>query len=111
MGAVGIHEIGHLLGLSHSNDPNAIMFPSYSPGRLTLGQDDIEGIQALYGSQEITLEGSVSGRLSAGEDEARFKVSLPSSAFVTVEGPSDADFDLYIKRDTPPTTMNFDLRA
>ena len=49
---VAIHEIGHNLGLGHSDDPNAIMFASYRGPRRTLGADDIEGIQTLYGINE-----------------------------------------------------------
>lgn len=47
---VAIHEIGHLLGLGHSQVPEAIMYPSISQG-VTKGlyQDDIQGINALYG--------------------------------------------------------------
>ena len=46
---VAAHEIGHNLGLDHSNDPNALMYPSYSAPRRFLGQDDIAGVQSLYG--------------------------------------------------------------
>lgn len=49
---VAIHEIGHNLGLGHSEDPNAIMFASYRGPSRTLGTDDIAGIQALYGIRE-----------------------------------------------------------
>jgi hypothetical protein len=46
---VAAHEIGHTLGLAHSNDPDALMFPSYGGPRRFLGDDDIAGVQSLYG--------------------------------------------------------------
>lgn len=48
--SVFIHEVGHLLGLGHSQVAQAIMFPSISYGvqKRTLQPDDIAGIQALY---------------------------------------------------------------
>jgi len=46
---VAAHEIGHNLGLDHSSDPKALMYPSYSEPRRFLGQDDIAGVQSLYG--------------------------------------------------------------
>ncbi|MBA0769161.1 hypothetical protein Gotri_017924, partial [Gossypium trilobum] len=48
--SVAIYEIGHILGLGHSEDPNAIMYAFFSPGTIkrNLGQDDIDGIRALY---------------------------------------------------------------
>lgn len=45
---VTLHEAGHSLGLGHSADPAAIMFPSYQATDI-LGDDDINGIQTLYG--------------------------------------------------------------
>jgi hypothetical protein len=45
------HEIGHFLGLSHSDDPNATMRPGYRPGRIdlrTLDLDDISGVCSIY---------------------------------------------------------------
>lgn len=42
------HEFGHALGLGHSDDPGALMFPSGDPHR-SLSPDDIAGIQAIYG--------------------------------------------------------------
>ncbi|KAJ9135091.1 hypothetical protein P3X46_032444 [Hevea brasiliensis] len=48
--SVALHELGHVLGLAHSQDPNAVMHSGIAPGTIKrdLTQDDIQGIQALY---------------------------------------------------------------
>ena len=46
--SVATHEIGHLLGLHHSADPDALMFP-YVNDALKPRSDDIAKIQRLYG--------------------------------------------------------------
>ncbi|KAL9372902.1 hypothetical protein Peur_035146 [Populus x canadensis] len=50
--SVAVHEIGHLLGLGHSSVEESIMYPTISSRtkKVELADDDIQGIQVLYGS-------------------------------------------------------------
>ncbi|XP_076901296.1 metalloendoproteinase 2-MMP-like [Bidens hawaiensis] len=48
---LALHEIGHLLGLAHSEVENAIMWPTFTSGVTKgLNFDDVQGIRALYGN-------------------------------------------------------------
>ena len=47
---VGLHELGHILGLQHSNVAGSVMFPSVSSNstKRALTADDLGGIRELY---------------------------------------------------------------
>lgn len=52
---VYLHENGHVLGLGHSDVSKSIMEPVYDGVRQSLHQDDICGIQTIYGTPDPVL--------------------------------------------------------
>lgn len=103
---VGLHEIGHLLGLAHSQDQTAIMYAYYGEDRNDLRADDIAGIQSLYGGPvaapiAISPGQRVSGHLPQTNAEMKYQVTLQNKLLVRLDGPPGQDFDLYVRYGTP----------
>ncbi|KAI3946807.1 hypothetical protein MKW98_003370 [Papaver atlanticum] len=50
--SVAAHEIGHMLGLEHIYEPDAVMYPVFSPGttKRQVQREDVKALRAIYGS-------------------------------------------------------------
>lgn len=97
---VAAHEIGHNLGLAHSNDPNALMYPSYRGPHRFLDNDDIAGVQSLYGvasapqpAPDVPETPNETPPPSADEDADQDGISDRDEALVTGTDPNNEDSD------------------
>jgi hypothetical protein len=96
---VAAHEIGHTLGLAHSSDPNALMFPSYSGPHRFLDQDDVAGAQSIYGASsapepapQVPPQGATPPP-AAGQDSDGDGISDDDEVLVTGTDKNNADSD------------------
>jgi hypothetical protein len=46
--AVATHEVGHALGLRHSNVESSTMYATYDSGQQSLSEVDVRGVKSLY---------------------------------------------------------------
>ncbi|CBW25082.1 putative membrane protein [Halobacteriovorax marinus SJ] len=65
LGNVLTHEMGHLLGMGHSQVIESSMYYELRKGQATLHGDDDSGIRYLYGSSTL---GTISGTVAGGKD-------------------------------------------
>jgi hypothetical protein len=56
--ATAVHEIGHVIGLEHVDDPNTIMYFLDTGDVLDLTAGDIQGAQTIYGASTSPKDGT-----------------------------------------------------
>ena len=62
--------------------------------------------------ETLRWEATAAGTLAATGAEKLYRVELSGkNATVLLNGPNDVDFDLYVKKNEPPTTRVYDYRA
>lgn len=64
LGDVVTHELGHLVGLSHSEVQDATMMYTLFRGQYTLAHDDLSGINTIYGRSNL---GTITGKIIGGK--------------------------------------------
>jgi hypothetical protein len=102
--SVAIHEIGHALGMDHSQVQQAVMYASYNGVKQSLTTDDVAGIQSVYsappvnsanasassaidltpminGSGQVTLGGQYDG---SAAQQTWYKVTVPGATTGTM---------------------------
>lgn len=70
------HEIGHAIGLGHSNFKDSLMYAENLSGRFALGQDDWDGATFLYPKEQGAL--AICGSIDTGSNQTpgKFMLSL-----------------------------------
>jgi hypothetical protein len=63
--SVALHELGHAIGLGHSDNPGDVMYPYYRRGA-TLSANDIGAAVALYGTATPSAPASSGADTSSG---------------------------------------------
>lgn len=111
LGDVLTHELGHFVGLSHSEVLESTMFYSAFRGQATLSEDDRSGVRAKYNGSPQVIQGRVAGGRNVGVFGAHViafsaidgsveasTITEESGAFVLTGLRPDKTYYLYVTR-------------
>lgn len=98
--SIMLHELGHVFGLEHSEDPNSVMFSHAAQMHSGLAPSDIAAIRALYGVRRPDInEGSNGNNVPDRATRIAFDDGeFPGIAFGDLTTLQDVD---YYRIDTP----------
>lgn len=95
LGDVVSHELGHFLGMSHSEVLDSTMFYSAFSGQSTISADDKAGIMAKYGGPSGTIYGYIKGGKDVGVLGANvFAISRKTGSVVGVLSGANGYFEI-----------------
>ena len=102
LGDIVTHELGHLLGLSHSEVIGSSMLYSVFKGQFDLADDDIAGVNYLYttGSSKKVFRGKVTSGNGEGVFGANVQVILTSNGEV-FSGFMTDEYGYFYLKDVP----------
>jgi hypothetical protein len=122
--SVATHEVGHLLGLDHSNILSSAVFPTILAGvsfPRTIGLDDMIGLSSIYPGASFSSLGSISGTVRTTANAAVFgamvvaldpngqaaasAVTNPAGLF-TIQGLSPGNYTVYAEPMNQPFTVS-----
>ncbi len=99
-----LHLLGHALGLEHALNPNAVMAPGYTGPATALQPDDVDAIQRLYGSADLTVEPTpIAGPTSSDAQRSLLAISDPDT-----DGDGIPDTVEILALDTDPLSADSD---
>lgn len=91
---VACHEFGHLLGLDHSNNPNALMAPYYKTNiTKPQAQDDIPRIQKLYGQPVVKPQPPKPTPSPGGKHVV--EITVDNLSQIKIDGKPPLNFELF----------------
>ncbi|XP_039607787.1 matrix metalloproteinase-21-like isoform X2 [Polypterus senegalus] len=115
---VAVHEIGHVLGLSHINRPGSVMQANYIPEDTNLELDwmDRKAIQQIYGTQYWRYNNE-KDEAYKDDPEGGVYPKLISEGFPGISSPIDTayfdkrDHNIYFFRGNDVTAFNVDYNS